>query len=283
MLEGRRGGVDGRGRARWASPASRLRLVKQVHGIYTWPSRAVASAAARWTRPQADIIVTDDPVVAIGVRVADCAPILLHDPREACGRRRARGLAGNRGGRGRRGGARDAGRVRIAPVGSGRRDRAVPGGSAAGRSGPTSSTAFRAGGADAASMAAWFSPGTGDRSFLDLERANRDQLAGGGRQPGRDLRVRAVHEDASRAAALVSCATATAARAAWSARSAAPSERSRRSGTTASPRSSVIGPNTGCPSRARHRRRWCRRADRGPPDAPGSGARRRPGPADPRS
>ena len=30
---------------------------------------------------------------------------------------------------------------------------------------------------------AWFTPGTGDRSFLDLERANRDQLEAAGLYP----------------------------------------------------------------------------------------------------
>jgi copper oxidase (laccase) domain-containing protein len=29
-------------------------------------------------------------------------------------------------------------------------------------------------------MTAWFTPGSGDRSFLDLERANRDQIARAG-------------------------------------------------------------------------------------------------------
>ena len=32
-------------------------------------------------------------------------------------------------------------------------------------------------------LAAWFSPGTGDRSFLDLERANREQLRAAGVSP----------------------------------------------------------------------------------------------------
>jgi copper oxidase (laccase) domain-containing protein len=43
--------------------------------------------------------------------------------------------------------------------------------------------AFRAGGADGAAMAAWFTSGNGDRSFLDLERANRDQLIAAGVNP----------------------------------------------------------------------------------------------------
>jgi copper oxidase (laccase) domain-containing protein len=41
-----------------------------------------------------------------------------------------------------------------------------------------------------ASMRAWFTPGSGDRSFLDLERANRDQLERRGIDPSRDLRLR---------------------------------------------------------------------------------------------
>src|SRR5436190_19365428 len=53
--------------------AGRLRLVKQVHGIDVVLARRGESVPA--TRPQADIIVSDDPGVAIGVRVADCAPI----------------------------------------------------------------------------------------------------------------------------------------------------------------------------------------------------------------
>jgi len=43
--------------------------------------------------------------------------------------------------------------------------------------------AFRAGGAGDAEIAAWFAPGRGDRSMLDLERANRDQLVRAGLDP----------------------------------------------------------------------------------------------------
>lgn len=60
-------------------PRSRLRLLNQVHG------RAVAvvprESSGVWTPPQADAAVTDDPLVALVVRVADCAPILLADRR----------------------------------------------------------------------------------------------------------------------------------------------------------------------------------------------------------
>src|SRR5881392_2378655 len=46
--------------------AARLLLVRQVHGVRV----AVARHTDGWQRPEADAIVTDDPTVAIGVRVA---------------------------------------------------------------------------------------------------------------------------------------------------------------------------------------------------------------------
>lgn len=57
----------------------RVRLIRQVH-------RADVAVVRRgmdgdWSRPEADVIVSDDPASAIGVRVADCAPILLADRR----------------------------------------------------------------------------------------------------------------------------------------------------------------------------------------------------------
>ena len=60
-------------------PRPRLRLLHQIHG------RSVAVVAPessdRWAPPQADAAVTNDPSVALVVRVADCAPILLADTR----------------------------------------------------------------------------------------------------------------------------------------------------------------------------------------------------------
>lgn len=52
-----------------------LLLVKQVHGAEV--TMALRTRTGPWSRPDADVIVTDDPNVAIGVRVADCVPVLL--------------------------------------------------------------------------------------------------------------------------------------------------------------------------------------------------------------
>src|SRR5262249_47412772 len=56
-------------------------------------------------------------------------------------------------------------------------------GACCGEGGPEVVDAFRVGGAGPAEVEAWFTPGLGDRSFLDLERANRDQLARAGVRP----------------------------------------------------------------------------------------------------
>lgn len=157
-----------------------LRLVKQVHGIHAVAARRGATAV--WDRPQADIVVSDDPSVAIGVRVADCAPVLLFDPvANVAGAVHAgwRGAAANA--------AAAAVHALQKEFGS------KPGnviaaigpclGRCCGEVGPEVVEAFRAGGAERASIGAWFSPGTGDRSMLDLERANRDQLERAGVNP----------------------------------------------------------------------------------------------------
>jgi polyphenol oxidase len=161
-------------------PPGRLRLVKQVHGIDVVVARRGEPVPS--TRPQADIIVSDDPDVAIGVRVADCAPILLHDPvTRAVGAAHAgwRGTAAGAAGVAVRA-MRDAFGSRpsdlVAAIGPCL-------GACCGEVGPDVVDAFRAGGADSAFLSAWFSPGTGDRSFLDLERANRDQLKDAGLNP----------------------------------------------------------------------------------------------------
>jgi len=153
--------------------ADRLRLVKQVHGVNV----AVARRGEAWpsARPQADIVITNDPAVAVGVRTADCAAILLYD--------RAKNVAGaaHAGWRG------TAAHAAVAAVRAMQEEFATSPrdlvaaigpslGQCCGEVGPEVVEAFRAGGADAASIARWFTAGTGDRSLLDLERANAEQL-----------------------------------------------------------------------------------------------------------
>lgn len=160
--------------------ADRLLLVKQVHGTRVAVARPGASTP--WVRPEADIIVTGDPSVAIGVRVADCGPVLLHDPVT-----RAVGAA-HAGWRGTASGAAAAA-VRAMEKEFGTRPADLVAaigpclGACCGEVGPDVVEAFRAGGADRQSLDAWFTAGTGDRSFLDLERANRDQLVSAGLNP----------------------------------------------------------------------------------------------------
>ena len=57
----------------------RLRLIRQVHGAAVAIVRRGSETPP--ARPQADVIVSDDDRSAIGVRVADCAPLLIADRR----------------------------------------------------------------------------------------------------------------------------------------------------------------------------------------------------------
>ena len=62
--------------------ASRLVRLKQVHGTGVIVIRAGESRKEAKTdagRPRADIVMTDDPTVAVAVHVADCVPLLLAD------------------------------------------------------------------------------------------------------------------------------------------------------------------------------------------------------------
>ena len=161
-------------------PLERLLLVRQVHGTAVAVRRK--GAAGAWARPEADILVTDDPRVAIGVRVADCAPILLYDPR-----RHAAGAvhAGWRGAASRAAHAAVSAMAR--EFGTAPGDLIVAIGpcldACCGEVGPDVVDAFGSGGASDADLVRWFAPGAGDRSFLDLPGANRDQLIAAGIQP----------------------------------------------------------------------------------------------------
>lgn len=76
--------IELRDEAEWAGlasfigvPLDRLRLLHQVHGAEVVAARR--GDEKPWLRPAADGLVSDDPSLALVVRVADCAPILMAD------------------------------------------------------------------------------------------------------------------------------------------------------------------------------------------------------------
>ena len=160
----------------------RLRLIRQVHGVGVAIVRADGDAPS--VRPEADIVISDDPDTAIGVRVADCAPVLLADTRGG-------GVAAvHAGWRGTVQGA--VGHAVVAMrdhLGSRPADLiAAIGpclGACCGEVGPEVVEAFTQAGHARDAIARWFQPGRGDRSHLDLGLANRDQLADAGVLPDR--------------------------------------------------------------------------------------------------
>lgn len=166
--------------AEWAAVAARMgvspahvRLIRQVHGITV----AIAGAAAggAWDRPEADIVISDDPRAAIGVRVADCAPVLLADTRL--------GVVGAAHA-GWRGTVNRAAAVAVDALGrtfgSDPADLVVAIGPClgpcCGEVGEEVVDMFRDAGHMAADLDRWFIPGAAGRPYLDLWAANRDQV-----------------------------------------------------------------------------------------------------------
>jgi YfiH family protein len=160
----------------------RLLMIRQVHRADVAVRRAGQPAA--WQRPEADVIISDDPDSAIAVRVADCAPILLADSRlHAVG-------AAHAGWRGTvHGAAIAAVRAMQETFGSAPADLvAAIGpclGPCCGEVGPEVVDAFREAGHSRDALARWFAPGASGRPYLDLARANRDQLESAGLLPSR--------------------------------------------------------------------------------------------------
>lgn len=168
----------------WAAVAAflhlsrdRIRLISQVHGIDIATVRRTSTAA--WTPPRADGIISDDGAVAIGVRVADCAPILIADGTRSAVAAVHAGWRGTM-----------QGIARVA-VGSLHRELgcrpedliAAIGpclGPCCGEMGPEVVDMFRAAGHDDECIARWFQPGASGRLYFDLWRANREQLEGAG-------------------------------------------------------------------------------------------------------
>ena len=156
-------------------------LIRQVHGASVAFSRR--ERPPDWNRPEADVIVSDDPAAAIAVRVADCAPVLIADRR-----RRVVGAAHA----GWRGTVQRAAMAAVRSMqqcfGSAPHDLvAAVGpclGACCGEVGPDVIEAFREAGHSSSALARWFAPGRDDRSQLDLPLANRDQLEEAGLPAG---------------------------------------------------------------------------------------------------
>jgi YfiH family protein len=61
--------------------AERVATLTQVHGRHAVVLRRGAGSSEHGVqRPEADILLSDDPAIALGVRAADCVPLLLADP-----------------------------------------------------------------------------------------------------------------------------------------------------------------------------------------------------------
>lgn len=155
----------------------RLLLVRQVHRAAV--SVARRGAAGPVERPEADILISDDPARALAILVADCAPVLLAD------RRLGVVAAVHAGWRGTVAGAVGAAvDALVREFGSSPSD-LIAGigpclGPCCGEVGEEVREAFHAAGYADAQVARWFSPGPAGRAHLDLWLANADQLAGSG-------------------------------------------------------------------------------------------------------
>jgi YfiH family protein len=158
-------------------PRRQLRLLHQVHGRTVAVSRDATTTS--WTPPHADGVVSDDPSAAFGVRVADCAPILIGDRRSGAV---AAVHAGWRSTMQRIG--TEAVGAMAREFQSDPRDLVAAIGPCLGRCcgemGEEVVHAFREAGHDDATIARWFVREDGRRPHFDLWRANVEQLEGAG-------------------------------------------------------------------------------------------------------
>lgn len=159
---------------------AQLRLLHQVHG------RAIAIArrwaTVSWTRPDADGILSDDPSVALVVRVADCAPVLMAD------RRLGVVAAVHAGWRSTMQRIVEAAVSSLTQTFGSRPEDLVVAigpslGTCCGEMGEEVVEAFRAAGHEEDALARWFVREPGRRPHFDLWRANRDQLERSGVVP----------------------------------------------------------------------------------------------------
>jgi YfiH family protein len=165
-----------------AVQADRLAMVTQVHGRAVVVVRAGEPPSPPGTRPEADVLVSIAPDIAVAVRAADCAPILIADSESGAVAAVHAGWRGTA-----------AGAVVAAVEALGREFAARPEhlvaavGPAIGpccyQVGPELVDAFAAAGHERHLIARWFStppPPRGSREQpvlrLDIAGANRDQL-----------------------------------------------------------------------------------------------------------
>jgi YfiH family protein len=168
-------GVDG----------ERLVRLRQVHGAEAVVRKAGAADTPRVDLPEADIVVSDDPSLALAIQTADCVPLLIADTRSGVvGAAHAgwRGLAA--------GVPAVAVRTLIREFGSSPADLIAA-------AGPSISAAryevgedvrqrFESGGFGRAELERWFRPGVRERHWqFDGWQATSDQLAAAGVPPGR--------------------------------------------------------------------------------------------------
>ncbi len=156
---------------------NRLLLINQVHGAEVAVVRRGDSTTG--IRPEADAIVTDHPDVAIAVRVADCAPILIadtHRPVVAAVHAGWRGTVASI--------VRRAVAALETEFGSRSEDLVAAVGPClgvcCGEVGDEVVDAFRSAHHAERDVERWFKPGTRERRHVDLWQANSDQLQASG-------------------------------------------------------------------------------------------------------
>lgn len=168
-------------------PADSLLRVHQVHGAEVvvclrgrtrtahTPQPMATALGALQAPAQADIVASDDPDVAITVRVADCAPILIADVRLGAVAAAHAGWRGTS-----LGVAQRAVEAMVTHFGSRAGDLFAAIGPCIGPDvyevGEQVRAAFEADGHGPAALAHWFTRGPGVRPHLDVWRANVDQL-----------------------------------------------------------------------------------------------------------
>ena len=158
----------------------RLRLLHQVHGRDIVVVRG--SDRSDWSKPTADGAASDDGSVGLVVRIADCAPLLMADPRTGAA---AAVHAGWRSTMQRI--AEAAVQTMVESFGTDPEALVVaigPSlGECCGEMGEEVVEAFRSAGHAAEAVNRWFSRAAGRKPHFDLWRANHDQLVAAGVRP----------------------------------------------------------------------------------------------------